>query len=296
MTETLPTLAALPPPPEGLAGWPWTAEENEEGGDSGPWPRISVITPSFNQGDFLEMTIRSVLLQGYPDLEYIVIDGGSTDRSVSLIRKYEPWIDYWISERDRGQSHAINKGLERASGEILCWLNSDDYYLPGTLRTVGRWLARGTGHRAIAGHVLKVYTDGRPPVLLEGKYEGRRRLLQFWKGYQMHQAAIFWRREVTERIGLLDERLHLIMDFDYWARIAEHDDFANVDRVLAACHYHAAAKTGDAYESYYADLRRHAWRYWGSPWRAEFWGLGLEMAREIYAKLKRTGAQRNRLA
>ena len=99
------------------------------------WPRISIVTPSFNQGQFIEETIRSILLQGYPNLEYIIIDGGSTDESVEIIKKYEPWLTYWVSEKDRGQAHAINKGLERCTGEILAYINSDDYYYPGCFCT-----------------------------------------------------------------------------------------------------------------------------------------------------------------
>lgn len=237
------------------------------------WPRISVITPSFNQAGFLEKTIQSVLAQEYPNLEYIIIDGGSDDGSRELIARYAPWLSWWESGPDRGQSHAINKGLARASGEILCWLNSDDYYLPGTLELVGRRLARETGHQALVGDVLKVYGDGRPPVVLKGRYESRRRLLEVWKPYQMHQAAIFWRRELTERIGWLDESLHLIMDFDYWARMAREADFVTVGRVLAACHYHDAAKTGDDYAGYHAAQWRRVWRYWGSPFSRDFWYL-----------------------
>ncbi len=100
------------------------------------WPRINIVTPSYNQGRFIEGTIRSVLLQGYPNLEYIVIDGGSADGTTDVLRKYEPWLTYWVSEPDRGQSHAVNKGFKLASGEIAAWLNSDDQYLPGTLRTI----------------------------------------------------------------------------------------------------------------------------------------------------------------
>jgi glycosyltransferase involved in cell wall biosynthesis len=214
-----------------------------------------------------------VLLQNYPSLEYIVIDGGSTDDTVEIIRRYESHLAYWVSEPDRGQSHAINKGFSMATGQVLCWLNSDDFYLPDTLRTVGRLLADGSNAYAIAGHCLKVYDDGRPPVLLEGQFQNRRRLLEFWKGYQMHQPAIFWRREVFQKVGPLDERLHLIMDFDYWARITEHFDIATVNQTLACCCYHAQAKTGDEYAAYHRDLDRYRYRYWGSMLSPQFWSL-----------------------
>src|ERR1700692_4825128 len=122
-----PGIAELPLPPIGRAGWPWTEnctlpDHNQE---YASWPRISIVTPSYNQGQFLEETIRSVLLQGYPNLEYFVIDGGSEDRSVEIIKQYQPWITYWVSERDRGQTDAINKGLGLSRGDIFNWLNSD---------------------------------------------------------------------------------------------------------------------------------------------------------------------------
>lgn len=272
-------ICELPPAPAGLEGWPWQVNPDNSFDSYGAFglPKISVITPSYNQAKFIEQTIRSVLLQGYPNLEYIVIDGGSSDGSYEIIRKYAPWLAYWVSEPDRGQSHAINKGFKRATGEALCWLNSDDYYLPDTLLTVGRLLARGTGSYALTGHCLKVYQDGRPAVKLEGRYENRRRLLQFWKGYQMHQPATFWRREVFEKVGWLDEELHMIMDFDYWVRISEHFDFVNVDRALVCCNYHAEAKTGDGYKQYHADLKKYAKRYWGSRLSTDFWRLQFSM-------------------
>ncbi|MFN0088089.1 MAG: glycosyltransferase family 2 protein [Blastocatellia bacterium] len=266
---------AFPPPPEGMTDWPWAMSAGAGPDVPAAPPRISVVIPSFNQAAFIEKTLRSVLLQRYPRLECIVIDGGSTDGSVEVIRKYAPWLSYWSSEPDRGQSHAINKGFARSTGDVLCWLNSDDYYMPHTLGIVGERLADGTGVFALAGHCLKIYPDGRPPTLLEGRYEDRRRLLEFWKGYQMHQPAVFWRREVFEKVGELDESLHLIMDFDYWARIARLYPFANVDEVLACAHYHDAAKTGDEYAGYHRDLGAHAPRYWGSRGAWEFWALWL---------------------
>src|SRR5215831_1246876 len=139
MSAMQPTI--LPPSPADKVGWPWNDDSETAASIENP-PRISVITPSFNQQRFIEQTIRSVLLQKYPNLEYIIIDGGSTDGSIDIIKKYEPHLTYWESQRDRGQSHAINKGFARATGEILCWLNSDDYYLSGALHTVAKALSR----------------------------------------------------------------------------------------------------------------------------------------------------------
>src|SRR5689334_6100335 len=116
-----PRLTGLPPPPPGRTDWPWTVETPQLPAlrpDGSAWPRISIVTPSYNQGQFIEETIRSVLLQGYPDLEYIVIDGGSSDDSPAIIAKYAPWLTHWVSEPDRGQAHAINKGLVHATGVI----------------------------------------------------------------------------------------------------------------------------------------------------------------------------------
>ena len=122
----------LPSLPAGKAGWPWTKESQRKSVASGdgmpPLPRLSVVTPCYNQESFIEETIRSVLLQGYPDLEYIIIDGGSTDGTLDVIQKYEPWLTHWESKPDRGQSHAINKGWKLATGEMVGWLNSDDIY------------------------------------------------------------------------------------------------------------------------------------------------------------------------
>ena len=271
-----PQARELPSPPAGKTGWPWEFEEempNAEVESGQQLPKISVVTPSYNQVAFIEQTIRSVLLQDYPDLEYIIVDGGSSDGSVEVIRKYEKWLAYWVSEKDRGQSHAINKGFARTTGEILCWLNSDDYYAPDTLRTVAELLTKETGNVALVGHAIVVFQDGRGPVFCKGEFINRRRLLEFWKGYRMHQASIFWRREVFDKVGMLREDLHLTMDFDYWARIARHYQFLNVDQVLSFCNQHPAAKTSDNCVKAHQVLREQRRSYWGSKWSLEYWAL-----------------------
>ena len=126
----------LPPAPAHCTGWPWTTHTTATPATELSWPRISIVTPSYNQGHYLEETIRSVLLQGYPNLEYIVIDGGSQDNSLEIIQKYQPWIAYWHSQPDRGQADALNQGFARATGEICAYLNSDDLFLPNTLFSV----------------------------------------------------------------------------------------------------------------------------------------------------------------
>ncbi|WP_017314698.1 glycosyltransferase family 2 protein [Mastigocladopsis repens] len=138
ITRTL-TLDDLPSPPPDKIGWPWTVQSSqfsEQIPDGFEYPRISIVTPNYNYGHFLEETIRSVLLQGYPNLEYIIIDGGSTDNSVEIIKKYEKWLSFWVSEKDSGQANAINKGIDLATGTWFNWLNSDDILLPTCLKTL----------------------------------------------------------------------------------------------------------------------------------------------------------------
>jgi glycosyltransferase involved in cell wall biosynthesis len=236
-------------------------------------PRITIVTPSYNQGRFIERTLTSVLEQGYPDLELIVIDGGSTDETVSVLERFGPAISYWCSEPDRGQTHAINKGFARSTGTVLGWLNSDDYLLPGSLNTIGRALSDGSGASAIVGHCQVDYVERGRSTILRSSYQDRDRLLAYWRGYEMHQPAIYWRREVMETVGLLDERLHFGMDFDYWARIAEHFDFRVVDQVLAGSQYHRDAKTGDSYRRWYREIRPLARQYRGlRPTHPAYWG------------------------
>jgi glycosyltransferase involved in cell wall biosynthesis len=211
------------------------------------------------------------------------MDGGSRDGSLAVIQKYAPHLAHWDSRPDRGQGHAINKGWRLSTGQILCWLNSDDFYLPDTLQVVAEALAGGTGVFAVAGHSMMVHADGSPPRKSVGRFEGLERLLQFWKGYQMHQPSIFWRREVFERVGYLDESHYYIMDFDYWVRIAGHFEFRNIDRVLSGATRHAGAKTADDYRGYFRDLRGFAPEYWGPRTRTRYWRLRMSLLKHDLA-------------
>jgi glycosyltransferase involved in cell wall biosynthesis len=225
-------------------------------------PRITVVTPSFQQAQFLGKTIESVLDQNYPDLEYFVVDGGSSDGSVDTIRRYASKLSWWTSEADRGQSHAINKGLSRATGDVLCWLNSDDYFAPDTLRWIGELFSHTSAPKAVAGDCVRLFDDGRPARHDKGQSAALVDLLSYWRPYAMHQPSIFWNRAVFDRVGLLREDLHLIMDFEYWVRIAEVCSFEYVPRVLSYSHFHKNAKTADDFQEYTLQRKRYSRQLW----------------------------------
>ena len=219
----------LPPPPSGHTGWPWT---EDSGGSAleiladlqmAGYPRISIITPSYNQGEFIEATIRSVLLQGYPNLEYIIMDGGSTDQTVELIKRYEPWIAAWVSAGDRGQSHAINQGLARASGDILAYLNSDDYYLPGALLQVAEYHQQFPNADLLHGRCRYVDAAGTRVIEQFGQISSLDEIVNLWEVWwaqrQFVQPEVFWTRSIMQRVGRFREQLHYGMDYDYWCRI-----------------------------------------------------------------------------
>ena len=167
------SLVDLPAPPEGKTGWPWT-EQSELLGDrmsgGSEWPKISIVTPSYNYGQFIEETIRSVLLQSYPNLEYIIIDGCSNDQTPNIIKKYESWLTFWCSEPDGGQTDAINKGFMRCTGHIFVWLNADDAYLsPTCLHDVASLYLQG--HQLIVGTCLNVDAQDQE-VLITKEFNG----------------------------------------------------------------------------------------------------------------------------
>lgn len=192
------------------------------------WPRISIVTPNFNYGRFLEEALRSVLLQGYPNLEYVMIDGGSTDESVEIIRKYEPWLAHWESSPDRGQSSAVNKGLKFCSGKIFNWVNSDDHLMPGALETVGRIFEAEHAPDLILGSTLKLYTANTDDM-----YSG-----EIWKpiaprsvyhlikhgqlGLGIGQPSAFLKLDCVCEVGGAREEMHFCFDWLLYLDILLH--------------------------------------------------------------------------
>jgi glycosyltransferase involved in cell wall biosynthesis len=182
--------------------------------DGRPWPRITIVTPSFNQGVYLEETIRSVLLQRYPNLEYHVIDGGSTDGSVAIMRKYERWLTSWVSERDSGQSEAINKGFNCASGEIFNWLCSDDLFAPGALASVAHAFAANPTAGAVVGSCRCQYDDA--PEKDHTAASSIDLVQRAPYGFAIWQPSCFFRRSLIARPFVVREDLHYCMDRELW--------------------------------------------------------------------------------
>lgn len=202
-------------------------------------PLISIVTPSFNQTRYLEDTIRSVLRQDYPNLEYIIVDGASTDGSVDIIRKYADKLAWWASEKDNGQAEAINKGLSRARGEILAWLNSDDTYLPGAISSAVRTFEENPDVVLVYGNMLAVDEYGETINVLRYNQLNLEDLLCF---QIIGQPAVFFRREALEKVGDLDITYHFLLDHHLWLRIALQGRILHVDETWAAARYHAEAK------------------------------------------------------
>jgi len=201
--------------------------------------KVSIITPSYNQGEFLEHTIRSVLHQNYNDLEYFIIDGGSTDNSVDIIRKYSDRITWWVSEPDSGQAEAINKGLRRGTGEIVGWLNSDDMYAPGAIQKAADFLDENPKIGLVYGDGVSFDKDGYPLNDLKAGEWGLKDLAAF---NIICQPAVFFRRELLDDAGYLDEDYHMLLDHHLWLRIARKSPIQHLPGVLAFARHHAEAK------------------------------------------------------
>jgi len=211
--------------------------------DGRPWPRLSIVTPSYNQGAFIEAAIRSVLLQGYPSLQLIVLDGGSTDGSVDVIRKYAPWLTVWRSEPDSGPAHALNKGFALATGEILGFLNSDDFYLPASLPRIAREFRRYPTADVISGHG---YHSGPSGDLGAAIFSDRWNAWRFAYGAcVLVQQSTFFRRRVFQETAGFNQELRTSWDMELWADLARSGArFHTCDEFLAVFRLHVDSITG----------------------------------------------------
>ena len=247
------------------------------------YPRITLVTPSFQQADFLEETIQSVLSQKYENLEYIIIDGGSTDGSTAIIEKYAAQLAHWESQPDRGQSHAINKGWQRATGHIIGWLNSDDLLLPNALREVAVAFEANPQATLVYGGTLifeknkKSYVDRGTRINFD---------LENLARMNLPQQSSFYKRKILAEQGFLDETFHYSMDFELFVRICSNYEVAEADATWAAFRQHAHSKTGTHLSGFFEDNRRIMSRLLrsldgGEAWIEDMKNLGLYVAEDV---------------
>jgi glycosyltransferase involved in cell wall biosynthesis len=226
---------------------------------------ISIITPSYNQAAYLEQTIQSVINQNYPAIEYIIIDGGSTDDSVEVIQKYSSHFAYWVSEKDRGQSDAINKGLKLATGDIVCWLNSDDLFEPNTLNTIAQFFNKNTDAKFIYGDGLIFHENGKKRDFHCRPGKVNKEMLS--RCDPLQQPSTFWRRKIHNEIGFIDESLGFTMDWDFFMRIALKYEMHYLPITFSRYRIHDAHKTGVGGERRSKEILNFIEKYGDQKWK-----------------------------
>ena len=222
-------------------GWPWNEEVVLNNYDSKQnWPKISIVTPSYNQGNYIEETIRSILLQNYPNLEYIIIDGGSTDDTVQIIKKYERWITFWVSEKDKGQANAINKGVEKCTGDIFNWINSDDYLSPNALLNIASTFVKGS---TVAGSVFNFYDDNHDfKDIIKNKDLSINKFLSLKDTF--HQPGIWCDLDNIKATGKFSESSSYYFDRIFFSNyFLQFNEVIYIDDILVHFRYHENSKT-----------------------------------------------------
>ena len=239
-----PSLRDLPAPPEDKQGWPWNVESPQlpdRMPDGAPWPRISIVSATLNQARYIELMLRSVLLQGYPDVELIVHDGGSTDGTLDILKRYDAWITYWVSEADRGQSHALNKGLARASGRLVNTFDSDDYVTAGAFGVVGGFHAQRPDCM-IAGDVLRTWEGTVENEIYFPDDVDLETYVQWWRTYHHGGPGIYYPLAHLEKAGAIDESLHYLWDYELTLRCLEQVPLVALRTPLAVIVHSAGSK------------------------------------------------------
>jgi glycosyltransferase involved in cell wall biosynthesis len=267
----------LPAPPRDRSGWPWTVVSGHPADfATTPWPRFTIVTPSFQQAQFLEECIRSILLQGYPNLEYVVNDGGSKDGSAEIIARYSGLLASWQSQKDAGQGDAINQGFDRATGEILGWVNSDDLLLPGALFAVAREFLRGAAD-IVYGDALNAFEEDRSIQYWQG-YWIRPSFLQFGGIISSH--AVFWRKTVHVPIWA---ELNCNIDGELWQRLVPGRRLKYLPLPLGVCRIHADTKSSS--EQWREKWRRDdemIWARHGRPTRSRLFRKGFALCQRAF--------------
>jgi glycosyltransferase involved in cell wall biosynthesis len=270
-------LAALPAPPAGRTGWPWTVQTAAPP-DAGAvhWPRITIVTPSYLQAAYVEETLRSVLLQNYPNLEFLVLDGGSTDGSAAIIERYAPHLAYWHSRADRGQGDAINQGFDRATGDILGWLNSDDFLLPGALLAVARAFLGGDAD-IVYGDALNYFEEDGSLQYWQGHWV-RPGFLQF--GGLLSSHATFWRRAV--HVPLWAE-LNCNVDGELWQRLVPGRRLRYLPLPLGVFRAHAETKSNaERWREKWRQDDEKIWARHGRPTRSRVFRHWFSKSQRVY--------------